>query len=77
MIDITGMIVMSTMELNDLEAQIDYLIRTTERLKTENMSLRHKLNGSIRERTQLLERNQNASRQIKRIISQLKENYHE
>ncbi|WP_423063092.1 TIGR02449 family protein [Candidiatus Paracoxiella cheracis] len=64
---------MTTLELSGLEYQVDHLLRSLERLKAENISLRQKLSSSIRERSELLEKNRKAADKIKKIISQLKE----
>jgi len=64
---------MNTAELNDLEIQVDSLIRNLERLKTDNQALRNQLASSARERSNLREKNQLAATKIRGIISQLKE----
>lgn len=64
---------MNTIEISDLELQIDNLIRAMERMKTENQSLRHKLSNSSQERARLQDKNKRASIQIKQVIRQLKE----
>lgn len=64
---------MTTLELSGLEYQVDHLLRSLERLKAENISLRQKLSSSIRERSELLEKNRKAADKIKKVISQLKE----
>lgn len=64
---------MKTLELSELEVQVDQLIHTVEKLQTENRSLRHKLADRIRQCTHLQESQQKATQKIKEIISQLKE----
>lgn len=64
---------MDTVQLNDLEYQIDTILKSLERLKAENTSLRHRLNISVREKSQLQERNQRAANKVKQIMRQLKE----
>lgn len=64
---------MTTLEISGLEYQIDRLLRSLESLKAENHSLRQKLSSSIRERSELIEKNRKAAAKIKKIISQLKE----
>ena len=64
---------MSTVELNDLETQIDHLMRSVEQLKLENHSLKTKLAMSFRERTHLQSQLKMARERIVMIISKLKE----
>lgn len=73
-IEYTGKPYMKILEFNDLELQVDQLIRALERLKTENMSLHNKLTGCARERARLQEKNRKAAIKIKQVINQLKEN---
>ena len=65
---------MATIELSELEYQVDHLLHTLERLNAENCSLRKELAISIRERVVLVEKNRKAALKIKKIITQLKEN---
>ena len=62
---------MSIVELNNLEFQVDTLIRNLEKLQSENQSLRSQLAASNRERSRLREKNQRAVVKIKRIITSL------
>ena len=64
---------MNTAELSDLEVQIDSLLENLNRLKTDNQALRNQLAVSIRERSHLQAKNQEAAMKIRRIIRQLKE----
>lgn len=64
---------MSIVELNNLEFQVDTLIRNLEKLQNENQALRGQLATANRERTRLKEKNQRAVMKIKRIITQLKD----
>jgi uncharacterized protein (TIGR02449 family) len=64
---------MKTVELNSLEQDIDYLLSNLERLKMENLSLRHKLSQAVKDRNRFKESNQLASNTIKQIVRQLKE----
>lgn len=64
---------MNTAELHDLELQIDSLLDSLTRLKTDNQALRSQVNTNARERSQLQEKNQEAAMKIRRIISQLRE----
>jgi uncharacterized protein (TIGR02449 family) len=59
--------------LNQLEEQIDQLLKETEHLRTTNNSLRNRLAQSIRKRTELEEKNHHASEKVKHIITNLKE----
>ncbi len=45
-----------TIELSELEYQVDHLLRSLERLKTENNMLRQKLANNARERSLLVEK---------------------
>ena len=64
---------MSTVQLNNLEFQIDTLLHRLEKLQTENQSLRNQLAHTHREKMRLRDRNQKAVTKVKRIVSQLKE----
>ncbi len=64
---------MEAAQLTDLEYQINHLISAINRLKEENLTLRQKLAGNIRERTRLQQQNQQAAIKIKRVMGQLKE----
>lgn len=64
---------MSTVELNNLEFQVDTLINNLEALQAENQTLKNQLAISNRDKTRLKERNERAATKIKRIITQLKE----
>lgn len=62
-----------TIELSELEYQVDHLLRSLERLKTENSLLRQKLANNARERSLLVAKNLQAAQKIKKIIAQLRE----
>ena len=64
---------MSTAELTELESQVDYLIQSVKQLKSENLSLRHQLASNAKERSRLHTQNQKAAEQVKKIVSQLKD----
>ena len=64
---------MTTLELNNLESQIENLLKLHRQMRAENHSLQQKLGKLTQERAILLEKNQKATVKIKRIISQLKE----
>ena len=65
--------VTNTIEISGLEYQVDYLLRSLERLQVENASLRQKLTSHNRERSLLATKTQQTAEKIKKIISQLKE----
>ena len=64
---------MDVTKLKDLELQVEQLIVTIQQLESENASLKRRLHSAVQDRSSLQERHQNASAQIKKIISQLKE----
>ena len=55
-----------------LELQLDHLLNSHHQLGLENQSLRQKLTKLTQERAHLLEKNQQATVKIKRILAQLK-----
>ncbi len=59
-------------ELKRLEVRIDELIRTVERLKEENRSLRAQQQLLTSERAQLIERNELARSRVEAMINRLK-----
>ena len=64
---------MSTVQLNNLEFQVDTLLHRLEKLQTENQLLRSQLAHAHREKMRLKDKNQKAVIKVKRIVSQLKE----
>ena len=64
---------MEVAKLNGLELQVECLIRTIQQLETENRSLQQRLHSAVQDRSTLQERHHHATVQIKKIISQLKE----
>ncbi|AML47969.1 hypothetical protein AYM02_01065 [Coxiella burnetii] len=62
-----------TLELSELEYQVDHLLRSLERLKSENNALRQKLATQVGERSLLVEKNLQAAQKIKKVITQLRE----
>ena len=56
-----------------LEAKVDALIKRMNSLKKENEQLRQKLSQSVAMRVNLQQKNQELAKQVKRIISQIKE----
>lgn len=63
---------MAEQELKRLEVRIDELIRTVERLKEENRSLRAQQQLLTTERAQLIERNELARSRVEAMINRLK-----
>ncbi|HLB55991.1 MAG TPA: TIGR02449 family protein [Coxiellaceae bacterium] len=63
----------SPLELDHLELQVDHLMRVIETLQFENASLRQKMATHIQERSRLQNINERASKQVKQIIKQIKE----
>ena len=68
---------MTNIELNDLETQIEALMKSHQLLRAENHSLRQKLVKTTQERADLLDKNQKATVKIKRIIGQLRNEIHD
>ena len=64
---------MSTVQLNNLEFQVDTLLHRLEKLQAENQLLRGQLSLAHREKMRLKDKNQKAVIKVKRIVSQLKE----
>jgi uncharacterized protein (TIGR02449 family) len=63
---------MDPIEFVNLELQIESLLQTYEKLRSENNYLRQRLTKLTQERAELLDRNKKATVKIKRIISQLR-----
>ena len=59
-------------ELKKLEAAIDELIRSCDRLKEENRALRKQQAALMSERASLIEKNQMAHTHVETIIQRLK-----
>lgn len=64
------------LSMSGLEAQIDQLLESLEQLKLENYSLKQKLSASIRERAELQQKTTQVVTTIRKIITQLREEYH-
>ena len=64
---------MKTLELNELESQVNHLMRLIENVQLENAALKQKMAMHIQERTRLQYKNQRAAKQVKQIIKNLKE----
>ena len=59
-------------ELRKLEARLDELVRTIQRLKEENRSLRHQQDSLVSERANLIEKNELARTRVEAMINRLK-----
>lgn len=57
---------------NSLEQKIDQLVELASRLQKENAALRERESGLVRERGQLLERNEQARTRVENMITRLK-----
>lgn len=64
--------VMSETVLNNLESQIEALLKTHQQFRAENQLLQQKLVKLTQERAVLLEKNQKAITKIKRMVAQLR-----
>lgn len=60
------------MDLVNLEARVDELIKTVEELKTENSALRNQQEGLMAERAVLIEKTEQARTRIESMISRLR-----
>lgn len=60
-------------DFDHLTFQVEHLMHMIEALQFENATLRQKMAMHIQERTRLQNRNERATKQIKQIIKQLKE----
>jgi cell division protein ZapB len=63
---------MAEQELKRLEYRLDELIKTVERLKDENRSLRSQQQTLTAERASLIERNELARTRVEAMINRLK-----
>ncbi|HHO68407.1 MAG TPA: TIGR02449 family protein [Gammaproteobacteria bacterium] len=59
-------------ELRKLEVRLEELVRTIERLKEENRSLRHQQDSLVTERAGLIEKNELARTRVEAMINRLK-----
>jgi uncharacterized protein (TIGR02449 family) len=64
---------MNSVEINQLNSQVDQLMHLVNSLTQENAVLRQKMAVHIQEQTRLQHKNIFAAKQIKQIIKQLKE----
>lgn len=59
-------------ELRKLEVRLEELVRSIERLKEENRSLRHQQESLVSERANLIEKNELARTRVEAMINRLK-----
>ncbi len=59
-------------ELRKLEVRLEELVKTIERLKEENRSLRHQQDTLVTERAGLIEKNELARSRVEAMINRLK-----
>lgn len=64
---------MSQIELDHLGFQVEHMMHLIETLQLENATLRQKMALHIKERTRLQHKNDRATKQVKQIIKQIKE----
>lgn len=64
---------MNSVEINQLNSQVDKLMHLVSSLTQENAALRQKMAVHIQEQTRLQHKNVFAAKQVKQIIKQLKE----
>ena len=60
------------LDLRQLEARVDELIRACERLKDENVSLRTQQDSLVAERAALIEKTEQARTRVEAMIMRLK-----
>ncbi|MBV1931882.1 MAG: TIGR02449 family protein [Porticoccaceae bacterium] len=63
---------MTTDSMDGLEQKIDQLVDLASRLQQENAALRDRESGLVRERGQLLEKNEQARNRVESMIARLK-----
>lgn len=59
-------------ELRKLEVRLEELVKTIDRLKEENRSLRHQQDSLVTERAGLIEKNELAKTRVEAMINRLK-----
>lgn len=64
---------MEVAQLTQLEQKIDVLLNSLQYLRYENTSLKQKLKLSLKAHTELENKNKQVAVQIRKLISQLKE----
>jgi cell division protein ZapB len=67
------LILMDKNVIQQLEQQVDELLRTSRRLREENMLLRSQQTAWLSERAQLIEKTDVARSRIEKMVSRLKE----
>jgi cell division protein ZapB len=67
------LILMDKNAIQQLEQQVDELLRTSRRLREENMLLRSQQAAWLSERAQLIEKTDVARTRIEKMVSRLKE----
>lgn len=65
------------LDLRQLEARVDELIRTCERLKDENTSLRSQQDSLVAERAALIDKTEQARTRVEAMIQRLKSMEHD
>lgn len=63
---------MTSETTDSLERKIDQLVELASRLQEENAALRERESGLVRERGQLLEKNEQARTRVENMINRLK-----
>ncbi len=63
---------MNSDSIDGLEQKIDQLVELASRLQQENAALRDRESGLVRERGQLLEKNEQARHRVESMIARLK-----
>ncbi len=63
---------MTSETTESLEHKIDQLVELASRLQKENTALRERESGLVRERGQLLEKNEQARSRVENMIARLK-----
>lgn len=64
---------METVELNQLESQIDHLVNTVTQLQQDNRTLKNQLSNVTSDRNRLATKMERAALQIKQLITELRE----
>ena len=64
---------MNSTELDHLGLQIDHMMHMIETLQLENATLRQKIAVHIKERARLQHIHQRATKQVRQVIKQIKE----
>jgi cell division protein ZapB len=67
------LILMDKNAIQQLEQQVDELLRTSRRLREENMLLRSQQSAWLTERAQLVEKTDIARNRIEKMVNRLKE----